>query len=144
MNFARVLLIVGAAGGGVHLWHQHQSAVAFASVMASADEYGFIELPPAQGQNPDTVYVVAAVNCPHADAQRADRLARDLGDKGVPVIRTGNVSFSAVGLDKSAVSRLNVVMNGRLPIVFIHGKAKPAATLEEVEAEFRSSVGTKL
>lgn len=144
MNPVRVLLVIAAAGGGLHYWHQHQSALAAASVLATADENGFVDLPPAQGQNPDTVYVVAAVNCPHADAQRADRLAKDLGDKGIPVIRTGNVSFSGPGLDQAAINRLNVIMNGPLPIVFVHGKAKPAATLEDVEAEVRSSEGRNL
>lgn len=143
MSYARVLLIAGAAAAGLHYWHQHQSAAAFASVMATADEYGFVDLPPAQGQSQDAVYVVAAVNCPHADAQRADRLAKELGEKGVPVIRTSNVSFSGVGLDRSAVDRLNVIMNGPLPIVFVHGRAKPAATLEDVEGEFRNSSGQK-
>jgi hypothetical protein len=139
MNSTQVLLIACAIGGGVHYWHKHQSAVALASVMASADENGFIDVPPAQGQNPDTVYVVAAVNCPHEAAQRADRLAKDLNDQGIPVVRVNNVSFSGPGLDESAVKRLNMVMNGPLPIVFVHGRAKPAATLEDVQAEVRSS-----
>lgn len=144
MNYLRVLLIVGAAGAGVHYWHQHESAVAVASVMASADVYGFVDLPPAQGQTPDTVYVVAAVNCPHEAAQRADRLAKELGARGVPVIRTSNVRFEGVGLDQAAISRLNVIMNGPLPIVFVRGRAKPAATLDDVEAEFKSSINPKL
>ena len=140
MNAARVLLIVCAlGGGGVHYWHKHESAVALASVMASADENGFIDLPPARGQKLDAVYVVAAVNCPHEAAQRADRLAKELTDQGIPVIRTNNVSFSGRGLDESAVKRLNVVMNGPLPIVFVRGRAKSAASPEDVEAEFRSS-----
>jgi hypothetical protein len=139
MNVACILLIGCALGGAIHYWNKHESAVALASAMASADENGFIDLPSPQGQNPDTVYVVAAVNCPHEAAQRADRLAKDLGDRGIPVIRTNSVYFSGVGVDAAAVKRLNVVMNGPLPIVFFHGRAKSAPTSEVVEAEFRSS-----
>lgn len=144
MNVARVILIAGALGTGVHYWNKHESSLALASVMASADENGFIDLPPAQGQRPDTVYVVAAVNCPHEAAQRADQLAKDLGEQGIPVIRTNNVSFSGVGLDQAAVKRLNIVMNGPLPIVFFHGRAKSAPTTDDVKAEFRSSDSQKL
>ena len=144
MKFARVLLIVCAVGGAVHYWHKHEATVALASVMASADENGFIDLPPAQGQSPDNVYVVAAVNCPHEAAQRADRLTKELNDQGIPVVRTNNVGFSGRGLDEAAVKRLNIIMNGPLPIVFVHGRAKSAATLEDVQAEFRSFGSKKL
>jgi hypothetical protein len=139
MTPLRLLLVLCAMGAGLHFWHQHESAVARSSVMASADENGFVDLPPAQGQKSDTVYVVAAVNCPHEAAQRADRLARDLAREGIPVIRTNSVNFSGSGLDDSAIKRLNVVMNEPLPIVFVHGRAKSAATLDDVEAEFKSS-----
>jgi hypothetical protein len=139
MNFARFLLFVAAAGVGLHYWHQHQAAVAISTAMASADANGFVELPPARGQNPDTVYVVAAVNCPHEAAQRADRLAKDLDDKGIPVVRTNNVGFTAVGVDQATVDRVRAIMDGPLPIVFVHGRAKSAPSLEDVEAEFRSS-----
>jgi hypothetical protein len=118
--------------------------MALAAVMADADENGFVDLPQAQGQNPDTVYVVAAVNCPHEAAQRADRLAKGLGDEGIPVIRTDNVGFSAPGLDASALRRLNAIMNGPLPIVFVRGRAKSSATLRDVESELHLSGGEKL
>ena len=48
------------------------------------------------------------------------------------------MNFSGPGLDEDAIRRLHVAMNGPLPIVFLHGKAKPAATLDDVEAEFAS------
>jgi hypothetical protein len=135
MSFGKFLLIACALGVGVHYWNQHQAAVALASVMADADENGFITVPEPQGQNLDTVYIVAAVNCPHAAAQRADRLARELTAKGIPVIRTDSVSYSG-RLDEPTLRRLNVVMDGPLPIVFLHGRVKSAATLDDVEAEF--------
>jgi hypothetical protein len=143
VKFLRLLLIVTSAACLVQYWHQHQSANASASVKAIADENGFIHMPPVEGQYPDTVYVVAARYCPLQAVQRAARLAQDLSDKGIPVVRATSVRFAPVGLvalDDSAVNRVNGIMSARLPIVFVHGKAKAAATPEEVEAEFRSSV----
>ncbi|HTT06850.1 MAG TPA: hypothetical protein VMF64_16340 [Steroidobacteraceae bacterium] len=97
---------------------------------------------PVQDQSPDTVYIVAAVNCPRAAAQRADRLAKDLSDKGIPVIRTDHWSYHWNGVDRAAANdvarRLNAVGNGPLPIVFVRGRAKGAPTLDEVVAEFTS------
>ncbi|MGA8706677.1 MAG: hypothetical protein WB646_06765 [Steroidobacteraceae bacterium] len=137
MTSARILLAVGAVAVGVHYAHRH-SDIPYSPIMPGADQSGFVSLPPAQGQDPDTVYVVAAVNCPHEAAQRADRLAADLRNKGIPVVRTSNVSFAG-SVDDSTVKRMNTVMTGPLPIVFVHGKARPAAALEDVEAEYRSS-----
>ena len=139
MNFARFLLFVAAAGIGLHYWHEHEAAAALSTVMASADANGFVDLPPARGQNPDKVYVIAAVNCPHEAARRADQLAKDLGDEGIPVVRTNNVGFTAAGVDQSTVDRVRAILNGPLPIVFVHGRAKSAPSLEDVEAEFKSS-----
>lgn len=139
LRFSKVLVAVGLAVCGVHYWHQHENAVALA---AAADENGFVDLP-VQGQSPDTVYIVAALNCPHEAAQRADRLAKDLGDKGIPVIRTNHWNFHWTGTDRSVADalakRLNAVGNGPLPIVFVRGWAKGAPTLDEVVAEYGQS-----
>jgi hypothetical protein len=106
--------------------------------MPGADENGFVALPQAQGQDSGTVYVVAAVNCPHEAAQRADHLAADLRSQGVPVVRTSNVSFAG-SMDESTAKSMNAVMNGPLPIVFVHGRARPGATLQDVQAEYRAA-----
>lgn len=137
MNIVKILVALGIVGSGFHLWNQHQSNVALAAVLATADAYGFVDLPAAEGQSADTIYVVAAQNCPHEAAQRADRLARDLGDKGFPVVRTNAVNFSTRGIDADGAKRLNAIMNGPLPIIFVHHKAKSAASTEDVVAEFR-------
>ncbi len=138
MSLARVLVAVGAVAVGVHYVHRH-SATSHSTIIAGSDENGFVTLPPAQGHDPSTVYVVAAVNCPHEAAQRANRLADDLSSKGIPVVRTSSVRFLG-SIDESAAKRMNAVMTGPLPIVFLNGKAKPGATLEDVEAEYKNPV----
>jgi hypothetical protein len=87
-------------------------------------------------QNSDTVYVVAAQNCPHAAAQQADRLAKLLGAQGMPVERTSQVFFRSQQADRAAMGRLTVVMNGPLPLVFVHGRVASNPELNQVVEEY--------
>jgi hypothetical protein len=136
MNGLKVILAIGIVSGGVHFWNEHKASTALKEALASADRNGFVELPPAEGQRPDSVYIVAAENCPGEAAQRADHLAQELTGKGIPVIRTHNVQFNNSYLDQSNVGRLNAIMNGPLPIVFIRSKAASSPRLDAIEAEF--------
>jgi hypothetical protein len=92
-----------------------------------------------RGQSPAAVLVVAAEDCPHEDAQRADRLAEDLSRNGVPVLRTHHIGFTLAGADGDQLERINVVMKGPLPIVFVRGRAKANPLLKEVLAEFKGA-----
>jgi hypothetical protein len=140
MNFIKLLVLLGIAGGGYHYWKQRHEVLSPATVeAATASENGFIAMPPVAGQNRDAILVVAAENCPHEDAQRADSLAEDLSRKGVPVVRTHSISFDLAGPDSSMVEHINAVMQGSLPIVFVHGRAKPNPTLDEVVAEYQGA-----
>jgi hypothetical protein len=105
-------------------------------VMASADANGFLAVPPPINQNADTVYVVAAENCPHAAAQQADRLAKQLGDKGMPVVRANQVGYQPQQIDRATMNRLNVVMNAPLPLVFINGRVASNPEMDRVVAEY--------
>ncbi len=138
MNRFRLLLMVGVAVCGMQYWHQHAPA----SVLPVADANGFVHMPPVEGQKPDMVYVFAGRHYSLPAARRALQLAQDLSDEGIPVERTSSVRFVPVGLvalNDSGVSRLNHIMSASAPIVFVHGKAEDAPTLEQVEAEFRTS-----
>lgn len=105
-----------------------------------ADENGFVQVPPPANQAQDTVYVLAAENCPKEDAQRADRLAATLANEKIPVVRTHNIAFNSVPMDDPNIAkRLEAVMNGPLPIVFFRGRAKGNPELEDVLAEYRKT-----
>lgn len=140
MNIIKLLIVLGVAGGGYHYWKQHHEGHPSAAVEAAmTSENGFVAMPPVEGQSTDAVLVVAAENCPHEDAQHADSLAEDLSRKGVPVVRTHTISFNLAAPDSSVAERITSVMNGSLPIVFVHGRAKPNPTLEEVVAEYQNA-----
>ena len=142
MNIFRTLLVVCVVGGAYVYWNEQRRASPPASAEATADvapATGFETLPPVSGQRFRTVYVVAAENCPHEDAQRADRLADELSRKGVRVERTHSINFTFVSPpDQALLNRLNAIMNGPLPIVFIDGRAKSNPALNEVVAEFNA------
>jgi hypothetical protein len=129
-------MLIAAAYGGYQMWGAHRTAHALRTVLASSDVNGFIDVPQPSNQDADTIYVVAAQNCPHADAQRADQLAKDLGAQGMPVKRSNEVFFHAQAVDRATMDRLSVVMQGPLPLVFVHGRVAPNPELSQVVEEF--------
>lgn len=134
MNFLRLIVVVCLAYGGYHFWQQQKIDK---QIHAATNNNGFVELPAfPDGQDAGTVYVVAAENCPHEEAQRADRLATELSNQNISVQRTHRVGFSTLR-EASQAERVNTVMNGELPIVFINGRAKSNPTLDEVVKEYR-------
>jgi hypothetical protein len=131
------IILLGVAWGGFHLVSEHRAASATREVLASSNVNGFLDIPPPSNQSADSIYVVAAQNCPREAAQRADGLAKQLGAKGLPVVRTSQVSFNPSGMDKAALERLKVVMGSPLPLVFIRGRAASNPDADQVAAEYR-------
>ncbi len=139
MSFIKLLLIVGMLGTAYHYWKKPpQSIPVHATAARNSSDSGFVTLP-VNDAPANTVIVVAAENCPREDSQRAERLTADLKSRGIPVMRSHNIGFTLNSPDSAIPERINSVMNGQLPIVFINGRAKPNPSLEEVIAEFKSA-----
>lgn len=136
MKMLSSLAVVAAVWGGYHLFTVHQAARAMRDLLATSDVNGFVEVLPPANQALDTVYVVAAQNCPHADAQNADQLAKSLGRQGIPVARVSSVSYPSQQIDRATMNRLMVVMNGPLPLVFVHGRAAMNPEMNQVVEEY--------
>lgn len=136
MRILGSLIIAAAALGGYRTWSHHRAEHALREAFAGSDVNGFVDVPPPIDQDSDTVYVVAAQNCPHAAAQQADRLAKQLGAQGVPVQRANRVGFRPEQVDRAAMDRLTVVMNGPLPLVFVHGRVASNPELNQVVEEY--------
>jgi len=140
MNLLKLVLVIAIGAGGYNYWRQHrQEHPSGGSGGLSSTSRGFVSLPAVRDQSPSAVLVVAAEDCPHEDAQRADRLAEDLSRSGVPVVRTHAIGFEIANGGSADVDRINQVMTGELPVVFVRGRAKANPSLEEVLAEFRGS-----
>lgn len=135
MNFLKIMIIFSVIGGLIHFRDQYQAKTALETANVSPN--GFIELP-VTGVSSDigNILVIAAQNCPKEDAQRADELAAELSRLGIPNTRAQNIHFTLTEPDPAILSRVNSVMSGPLPIVFVNGKAKANPTLDDVIAEY--------
>jgi hypothetical protein len=123
---------------GYLVWHKHAAHVEAATTAAITDEHGFMELDPPQGVNAREVVILAAQNCPREGAQRTDRLAREMAERGFHFRRASNATFSPSPTDDidAFVRRHNAVMNGEVPIVFVNGRVKANPSVDDVVAEY--------
>jgi hypothetical protein len=141
MNIFNVLIVLSLATGGCVYWKSHHSREQHAASLSTDAPGEFVYLPPVDGQRAQTVFVIAAQDCPHEDAQRADRLAEALSRQGIPVERTHQANFQFTSRpDAATMARIDEVMNGPLPVVFINGRAKSNPSLDEVASEFRRTM----
>jgi hypothetical protein len=134
-----LILLLALVGGLYHYKYANHFGGGSSSDSTASEHHGFVQLPQVIGFDESRVMVVAAENCPHEDAQRADRLAEELRDRGIPVSRTHEVNFNPAHIDMAVAQRVPAVMEGALPIVFIHGRAKGNPTLDDVVAEYQAS-----
>lgn len=134
MNLVKLLILAAVVGGGWHYWNKQQTA---AATVAATSANGFVALPSPSGAAPGRVLVVAAENCTAEAARRADDLASELSRHKVQVTRTHNISFQITDPEPGVMPRINAVMNGELPIVFVGHRAKNNPSVAEVLAELR-------
>lgn len=136
----RWVLIALALGGGVRLWHHHQRAAVERDLAAVADSNGFVPIATAAGSAPNVAVVLAALNCPSAQAQRADAMAAQLTRLGLANQRA-NTYFASISSREQMplLNRTNAVLGGEIPIVIINGRAKANPTVEEVRAEYSAA-----
>ena len=129
MKVLKLILMLAAAGLAFQYWQANRPAT-------GPSPNGFVALPTLAGGDPKQVVVFAPENCPSEAAARADSMAQQLASRNIPSVRTHDVSFSSSDPDPAIGVRLNSVMNGDLPIVFVKGKGKANPTLDEIVAEY--------
>ena len=136
MSTLNIIIVICAIafGGYTYVQKQKHRDEGRAEVVATASgDSTFVALPPADGHEAGAVVVIAPIGCTREEARRAEQLAADLGSNGVRVQRTNRISFT--GFDPAEAGRIESVMNGGVPIVFVNGKGKANPTLNEVMAE---------
>jgi hypothetical protein len=129
MNVIKLALMLVVAGLAVQYWQENRTTT-------GPSPNGFVALPTMAGGSPGQVVVFAPENCPSEAAARADSMARQLASRNIPSLRSHDVSFTATDPDPAIGERLNSVMNGELPIVFVNGRGKANPTLDQVIAEY--------
>ena len=132
MKIIKLMLVLVVAWFGFQYWQTHQTAT-------GPIPNGFLALPTLTDADPKKVVVFAPENCPSEKARQADDLARQLASRNIPSIRSHDVSFTSTDPDPAIGARLNAVMNGELPIVFVNGRGKANPALEEILAEYRGT-----
>lgn len=134
MSTINIIIVICAIafGGYTYVQKQKHRDEGPAAVEATG-ESTFVSLPPADGHETGAVVVIAPIGCTREEARRAEQLAADLTRNGVRVQRTNRISFT--GFDPAEAGRIQSVMNGGVPIVFVNGKGKANPTFNEVMAE---------
>ena len=135
MNTIMMIVIAGMVFGGYKYYEQKKQSAA-AAQQTAASSTSFIDVPPITGDN-GSVLVVAQENCLKEEAVRSDRLAEELAKNGVRVRRVHMIEFSGFDPQQYSIDRLNGLMNGQLPIVFVNGRGKSNPSLGEVLAEYK-------
>lgn len=138
MAYLKLLLVVVLALVGYHWWqkrHDHLPVQDGAPHVAGST--GFVSMPQPIGTSPDQVLIFAPRNCPSAAAQRARELSRELAARDVPHAQLEGAHFALSSAEEA--SAVNRVMEGTVPIVIVHGRAKANPSLDEVLAEYEAT-----
>ncbi len=95
---------------------------------------GFVEIPRPRGAPMGKVLLIGPQNCPREEGQRIDRLERLMHAAGIPCVRLNTANIPPA--DQAEANRIEKIMTGEIPIVFVGSFAKNNPTLEEVKAQF--------
>jgi hypothetical protein len=135
---AKTLLVAACASLiGAHLWHSHQQAVFSRQLQAMADVDGFVPVAAPVNARPDTVVILAPINCPRAGAQRAAALAKYLTEHGVPNVRSNEYAVAGAGADARLMRATAAIATGTLPVVLFNGRGEDNPAPWQVVDEYR-------
>jgi hypothetical protein len=138
LKVAAVLLLILVATAiwrsGMFNRTAHETDVT--TVHASTNGFTFIPMP--DGMPPRGIVIFAPQNCPSDAAQRARKLADYLSTHHLAYANSSSANYSNLS-SQAEVNQVTAVMNGKIPIVYVNGKAKANPTPEEVVAEFNQT-----
>ena len=109
------------------------------SQIESESPYGFIPVPMDRRAPRDAVLIISAMNCPSGGTQRARALTEALQARAIPYEWRNGYRIPPGRIDDelaAGLKRLERVMKGKTPAVFINHKGIANPTLEQVVAEF--------
>lgn len=125
---------------GYKWWTRHHvEGLANTNAPEALPDSGFVRMPQPVGTSTGEVLIFAPLHCSSDAAARAEALSQELASKGIPHVRLNTARFDMERPDQQMMKRLKQVMEGTVPIVFVHGRAKANPTLDEVVAEYGAS-----
>ncbi len=110
------------------------------SRLAARNPSGFVSVVMPGEWDPNTVWVLAPVNCPSDAALRAEHLVLALKSEGIPAAQVNHVMVQVTDADDAttaALQRLDRILKGAVPAVLVNGMGKANPTADEVIREFR-------
>ena len=132
MKTFRLLLVLFVGG---FAWSVFQKTrVKKSSVDSQVGARGFVTGAATPNTPAGKVVIVAPIGCPQEAGRRADALERVLSQARLPVVRRNEVSF--VAGSEAEAAKLDGLMRGEVPIVFVGRRAMNNPTAEEVSVEF--------
>jgi len=137
MNSSKWLLITAAIATGAYMWHQPRHSLARET--SDDDSNGFVPVAASADAPSHTVVILAPLNCPSAQAKRADVMAEQLSQMGIPSTRLNHYSVQNLPVSQPLMLRTHAVLEGKAPIVVIDGMAKNDPKVSEVAAEYQRS-----
>jgi hypothetical protein len=141
MSITKIAIVLAIAAGAYHFSHGRSAAHLTPEQMASSPGE-FISTAMPDGAEKNKVLILAPVNCPSAAAKRADLLASQLANMGIPVSRSNSFSLrigNPSDDEKASMERAASVLRGEIPAVFINGMGKANPSAEEVATVYRQT-----
>jgi|SRR5690349_911840 len=141
MNITKTVIVLAIAGAAYHFSHGRSATHLTPEQMASSPGE-FISSAMPDGAEKNKVLILAPVNCPSVAAKRADSLASQLENMGIPVSRSNHFSLRIKNPsddDKASMERAASVLRGEIPAVFINGMGKANPSAEEVARVYRET-----
>jgi hypothetical protein len=136
MSSSKWLLVTAVIASVAYAWHQPRHAVGRET--SGDDPDGFVAVATSTDAPSNTVVILAPRNCPSAQAKRADVMAEQLSQMGIPSTRLDHYSVRTP-MSQPLMSNTNAVLGGKAPIVVINGMAKANPKVSEVAAEYQRS-----
>jgi hypothetical protein len=136
MSPFKFLVFVALVGFGYYQWREKHDAPARPAEAPAAGALSFVAAP-AFGEAGNVVVIATTDDCPERAKARAQQLAQELKDQGIPTVWAPPASAATAGTDPAAARRLAAIKAGEQPLVLIRGKAKSNPLLAEIILEYQ-------
>lgn len=130
-----IILIIA----GVGYYYRHKQKATGPAAIPEISKYGFELMPQLENTDPNAVIIFTAEKISAEDSARTKALADELSRAGLQFTRSSKADFTFTDKPNEAMMmKLNRIMNGKPPTVFVRGRAKSSPAAKDVIAEFKS------
>jgi hypothetical protein len=136
MSPFRFAIFVALVGFGYYQWRERHEAPTRPAESPGTSAFGFAHVPAFDSAVTSGVVIATTDDCPAAAMQRAQALAKELKDQGIPITWAQPVGLLTAGNDPVSARRLMAISSGEQPLVLVRGKAKANPSLADIVREY--------